>query len=249
MRLILVRHAEPDYSIDSLTERGFAEAELLARRLCRLKNVEGWYTSPLGRARDTAAPTLARVGAQAEVLPWLAEFRGRITDPETGRKRIPWDLRPRWVEEQPALLRAEEWADAPLMAGSDVRAIHEETREGLEALLARHGYIRDGSVWRCETNRPGSIVCFCHFGISMTITALLTGISPVALWQGFCTAPTSVTSFVTEERTRGEVWFRCERLGDVSHLAVADVTPSTAALFPECYNGHDSTEPIDPDGI
>ena len=35
MRLIFIRHAEPDYSIDSLTEKGWREAKLLAERTKR----------------------------------------------------------------------------------------------------------------------------------------------------------------------------------------------------------------------
>ena len=38
MKLLLIRHAEPDYAIDSLTEKGFREASLLSDRLYRLKN-------------------------------------------------------------------------------------------------------------------------------------------------------------------------------------------------------------------
>ena len=30
MKLLIIRHGEPDYSIDSLTEKGWREAELLA---------------------------------------------------------------------------------------------------------------------------------------------------------------------------------------------------------------------------
>lgn len=33
MRLLIVRHADPDYSIDSLTPAGWEEAKLLADRL------------------------------------------------------------------------------------------------------------------------------------------------------------------------------------------------------------------------
>lgn len=33
MRLILIRHAEPDYVRDSLTEKGWREAELLSERV------------------------------------------------------------------------------------------------------------------------------------------------------------------------------------------------------------------------
>ena len=40
MKLLIIRHADPDYSIDSLTEKGRREAELLADRLCRLLYAE-----------------------------------------------------------------------------------------------------------------------------------------------------------------------------------------------------------------
>ena len=245
MRLLLVRHAEPDYAHDSLTPRGRREAELLSRRLSRLKNVEGWFVSPLGRARDTAKPTMERVGAEAEILPWLQEFRGRAVDPDTGAVRIPWDFPPRQVERYPEMTRADRWLEAPAYAGTNVPAVWEETRQGLAALLGRFGYTRDGAVWRCDGNRRGVIVCFCHFGIAMAMTADLLGLSPAALWQGMCMTPSSVTSFVTEERVKGEVWWRCEMLGDVSHLLADDERPSTAAQFPEIYTGRDTTEPID----
>ena len=70
MKLLIVRHGEPDYEHDSLTEKGWREAELLADRLCRL-NIRAFYVSPLGRAQATARPTLERLGRKAEVLDWL----------------------------------------------------------------------------------------------------------------------------------------------------------------------------------
>ena len=79
----------------------------------------------------------------------------------------------------------------------------------------------------------------------MAIVGFLTGISPFALWHATCMAPSSVTTLVSEEREKGLVWWRCEQIGDVSHLAAADQRPSTAAQFPEIYTGRDTTEPID----
>lgn len=49
MRLIFIRHADPDYVKDSLTEKGWREAELLARRTAQWK-VDHIFCSPLGRA-------------------------------------------------------------------------------------------------------------------------------------------------------------------------------------------------------
>ena len=77
MKILIIRHGDPDYSIDSLTEKGWREAKLLAGRLCRL-SVDDFYVSPLGRARDTASLTLKRLDREATQLDWLQEFRGRV---------------------------------------------------------------------------------------------------------------------------------------------------------------------------
>lgn len=245
MKLLLVRHAEPDYSVDSLTQKGWREAELLAARLGALTDVEAVYVSPLGRARDTAALTLRRLGMQAETLPWLAEFRGRTMDPDRQRMSCSWDFRPRRWKSQPQLKSETEWLDAPLMQGSNVAEVWRETREGLDALLARHGYVHDGPVYRAENNRRGTILCFCHYAIATAMLAWLTEMPPVPLWQGLFMAPSSVTKLVTEERVKGEVIWRCEGYGDLSHLWAAGERPSTAGLFAEVYDGRDTTEPIE----
>lgn len=59
MKILIIRHGDPDYSIDSLTEKGWREADMLAERIAPLK-VKSYYVSPLGRARDTAFATLKK---------------------------------------------------------------------------------------------------------------------------------------------------------------------------------------------
>ena len=94
MRLLIVRHGEPDYEEDSLTETGWKEAEALADRLSKL-TVKKFYCSSLGRARDTAAVTLKRMNREAEICPWLREFSPPyIKYPGTGEKHICWDWLP-----------------------------------------------------------------------------------------------------------------------------------------------------------
>ena len=56
MKLLIVRHGDPDYTIDSLTEKGWREVEFLSERLTKLE-IRDFYVSPLGRAKDTASPT------------------------------------------------------------------------------------------------------------------------------------------------------------------------------------------------
>lgn len=73
MKLLLVRHADPDYEHDSLTEKGWREAEFLARRLAEIP-ARAYCVSPLIRAKDTASLTLKAVDRTAEECPWLREF-------------------------------------------------------------------------------------------------------------------------------------------------------------------------------
>ena len=60
MKLLLIRHGDPNYDIDSLTEKGWKEAALLAERMAKLK-IRTFYVSPLGRAKDTASLTLQKM--------------------------------------------------------------------------------------------------------------------------------------------------------------------------------------------
>ena len=87
MRLIFIRHGDPDYVNDCLTEKGRREAALLAER------VKGWdvtdfYVSPLGRAQETADYSLKACGRIAETLDWLREFSGTVPPCEEHNKNL-----------------------------------------------------------------------------------------------------------------------------------------------------------------
>ena len=64
MKLLFIRHGDPDYTIDSLTEKGWKEAEFLSEKIAAL-DVRDFYVSPLGRAKDTASCTLAILCGQS----------------------------------------------------------------------------------------------------------------------------------------------------------------------------------------
>ena len=94
MRILIIRHGDPDYERDSLTEKGWREVELLSERLAKM-DIQYFYVSPLGRAKDTAAPTLRKMNRTAEECQWLREFEPLITKPNVpDRPSIPWDWLP-----------------------------------------------------------------------------------------------------------------------------------------------------------
>ena len=113
MRIIFIRHGDPDYEKDSLTEKGWREAALLAERVSRWK-VTDFYVSPLGRAQDTASLSLKKMGRQAQTLPWLREFRAFINDPGRGEHVIPWDFYPGFWTKEERMYDRNAFADTPV---------------------------------------------------------------------------------------------------------------------------------------
>ena len=108
--------------------------------------------------------------------------------------------------------------------------------EGIDNLLAKHGYVRSGPYYRAEHPNEDTIILFCHFGLECVVLGHLLHISPMLLWHGTCAAPTSVTTLTTEERRKGIAYFRMNAFGDTSHLYAADQPPAFAARFCETYD-------------
>ena len=84
MKLLFIRHGDPDYTIDSLTEKGWKEAEFLSEKIAAL-DVRDFYVSPLGRAKDTASCTLKKNGRTATECKWLREFDDQKTGSSWGK--------------------------------------------------------------------------------------------------------------------------------------------------------------------
>lgn len=238
MKLILIRHGDPDYSIDSLTEKGWREAKLLADRISTMQ-VKEFYLSPLGRAKDTASVTLHKMNREATVLPWLREFYAPIIDEKTGKERLTWDWLPADWTEIETFYDKNLWHTVPIMQSAHVYEEAMRVYAGLDEILKDNGYEREGKLYRAVSPNNDTIVLFCHFGVTCVMLSHLLGISPMVLWHGFCAAPTSVTTLVTEERREGIASFRMSSFGDISHLYVAGEEPAFAARFCETFSNMD----------
>lgn len=238
MKLLIVRHGDPDYSIDSLTPKGWHEAELLKNRLTKL-DVAAFYCSPLGRAKDTSKATLNALGRTAEIFDWLREFDGYVIDPESGERTYSWDRTPAFLSENDDYYDKDKWISTPFYSSGDVPEKYKTVCDGIDELLARHGYIHDGKIYRVERENSDTVVLFCHFGVECVLLSHILKISPVVLWHNFVALPTSVTTLITEEREQGKAVFRCNAFGDISHLYGGDEPASFQARFCETYSNFD----------
>ncbi len=236
LKLLIVRHGDPNYEIDSLTEKGWREAELLARRLAETE-IKEFYVSPLGRARDTASLTLEKLGRTAVECPWLREFDAPVHRPDvTDRRMLCWDWLPQdWMAEERYFL-PDVWQETEIMQEGNVGREYAWVAENLDALLESHGYRRRGRYYEAVRPHNDAILFFCHFGVECVMLSHLLNISPMALWHGTCAAPTSVTTVATEERRRGIASFRMSAFGDTSHLYKYGEPPAFSARFRECYD-------------
>lgn len=234
MEIWIVRHGDPDYAHDSLTEKGVHEAELLAERLSK-HNFKAIYCSPLGRAQKTASYTLEKLGAEAETLDWLQEFRGTV---KTGllKKNCCWDRMPDYWSSIDEYYSYDDWCNVDLMKRNGVYKYYKEVCDGVDTLLEKHGYVKQGRIYDAVKANHDKIILFCHFGVESVILSRIFSISPMILWHNFRALPTSVTRLVTEEREQGKAIFTALQFGDLSHLYAGNEEPSFQARFCECYD-------------
>lgn len=236
MKIIIIRHGDPDYVHDSLTPRGDKEAKLLAE-IIDTYNIDAFYVSPLGRAQRTASFSLKKLGANAETLDWLREFPPRIKRPDLrgSMSSCAWDWLPTDWTKHPEFYDRNLWYTHPIMEEVHVKEAALKVHKGLDDLLAKCGYEREGLYYRAVRPNHDTIALICHFGVEMVILAHLIGVSPMPLWHGFVASPTAVTRISTEERVSGIASFRINEFGATPHLMLGNTEPSMRARYVECY--------------
>lgn len=184
MELLLIRHAEPERVPEGpapadpgLTPAGHDQAAALARWLAA-ERLDAVVTSPLRRARETAAPLAAAHGLPVEIDDDLAEY-----DRETTSYIPVEELRatgdPRWhamVEGRLAEL-----------AGTDPQAFLERVVGAVERLVARHP--------------GGRVAVVCHGGVINAYVGHILGIRRPLWFEPFYAAVTRVEASRSGART------------------------------------------------
>lgn len=171
MLFFYIRHGDPTYVPDALTERGKRQAEALAKRLAQF-GLDRIYASTSTRAMETAMPTCELLNLKPTPLDWCREDLAReefiIRRKEDGRKQ--------WGFQSPELCR--------LFNREEVRALgnkwyeHEAFREGrfgegmerigreADAFFAELGYVHLPQEGGYRIDRPNEerVALFAHQG-------------------------------------------------------------------------------------
>ncbi len=237
MRIMIIRHAEPDYEHDSLTQKGFREAEYLSQRLMKEK-IDFVYCSPLGRAQTTAKAYLEKSGKNAVTKEWLREFEGMADFPELGYRQA-WDFPSKYLAENDWVYDWKNWRNQSFLAGSGTLKEYDWVAGGLDEILNEHGYERCGNVYKVNDSNTKTICFFCHFGVGAVLLSHLLNTTPFVLSHGLTLLPSSVSTIMSEEREKGIAHFRATGLGDLSHLYANDEEPSFAGRFCEIFDSPD----------
>jgi probable phosphoglycerate mutase len=73
MILYIIRHGEPNYKLDCLTELGWRQAEAAGRRMAKI-GLDRIYASPMGRAQQTASCSCKLLGLECHTEDWAHEI-------------------------------------------------------------------------------------------------------------------------------------------------------------------------------
>ena len=165
MRLIFVRHGEPDYKNDCLKENGIRQAKCTAERL-KQEGISAIFASPMGRAMETAACTAEQLGLTVTPLPFMHEIDWGT---KPGAEEVPydghiWTLACKLLTENPEYAGSYDWAEHPYFRDNRCLAEYRKVADGFDSFLEGYGLYRSGNLYVCRENHEETIALFAHGG-------------------------------------------------------------------------------------
>jgi probable phosphoglycerate mutase len=229
MKLYIIRHADPDYAHDTITDKGIVEARALSKRAASF-NLTHIYSSPLGRARETARYLSEGCGIDPVILDWIQELNVLTSDTPYGR--IPaWDIAPEyWLSKEDISSRKSPHIADGMPIYDTILSTYSKVRHSSDAFFKEFGYRREGSRYAIENRSDAQVAMVCHLGFGLTLLSHLLRIPLDHTWSGFWLPPSSVTAVLMEERSGSWAVPRVVGLGDVSHLYPCSMDNNTMGL-------------------
>ena len=163
MKIIFIRHGNPDYALDCLTELGHKQAEAAAEVLCTME-IDKIFASTHGRAIETAEHTANKLGFEIQGCDFIRELTSRRKDDPT----LPWS--PEYSAWRRLLeygrrnlpLLDPAWRDHELFEDIDTVDCIDKLCIGLDEWLSSLGVERDGIYYRIKEKKLGTVAMFCH---------------------------------------------------------------------------------------
>ncbi len=225
MELILIRHAQPEWSRDGrsqvdpgLTDLGRDQAALTAKRLAA-EAFDAVLVSTATRSQETAEPALPRLGGvRREDRQWLHEIRMPGTWEGTPSEEV--DRAFRDARGRP---RMEWWNGMP--GGESFRDFHARVTIGLEAELAELDVHLDPDIglWEVPRDAP-RLLMVAHAGTNSVVLGHLLGLDPQPWeWERFSSNHASLT-VLRSTPIGGAHIFSLQSFSDVAHLPADMVT-------------------------
>lgn len=206
MLLFYVRHGDPIYDPDSLTELGKEQAEALVARM-KVCNPDRIYASSSVRAIQTAEPTAKALKKEIEILDWCHEdyaARDFWTRTESGKSFWCFgidEIKKMFVSKEVRTMDRT-WYEYPYFAKGNYKAgiqrIQAETDTFLESLGYKHVPEEGGYI----AVRPNDdrIALFAHQGFGLAFMSCLLDIP----YPQFCTHFDFTHSSITVIEFKGE---------------------------------------------
>lgn len=181
MLLFYIRHGDPVYDPDSLTELGHKQAEALAERLT-MYGPDEIYCSTSVRAQQTAEPTAKRSGLSVKLSDWCSEYLAwdEFTIPvERGKRWFYQDDVTRKFMASPQVERLrDDWYKCDYFANTAAKSGVERIRKETFRFLSSLGYDKatDGNYYVANNPNEKRIALFAHEGFGMAFLSTLLGI-------------------------------------------------------------------------
>jgi len=235
MKIIFIRHADPNYEKDTLTETGFKEAKALGKYL-KNKRIDKLYSSPLSRAILTTKEINKYHKLGVEICDWLKEFNYPVYEPSVKKIKGSWDILPSYFVNQKEFYDYENLFNHPMYKDTNLEEKYNETVTLFNNLLTQFGYKKEGKLYKVLFENDITLVFVCHLGLMNVLLSTLLNIPYILLCQTFFCPPSGITLLNSEEREKGIAQFRCEHYGATPHLAIDNLEDSFSGRFCECFS-------------
>ncbi len=217
MRLIFIRHGEPDYEKNVLTELGHKQAEICACRLLKEFKIDDIYSSSYGRAVETAEHYANKVGKTFEQIDDFIEVDWKPDKNIRWQDDNPWKFTREYLENRKGKLL--ELPNPNIENENEIIRLEKRYVRGLDSLLERYGLIRDKNVYKYEVYCDKTIVIFAHGGMITFCLSHLLGINPTLLLGIQHFDHTSITVVdLMDKKNKKIILPRINRVNDHAHL-------------------------------